>query len=45
MGELIAKSLVKRDKNCIYYVKEYDKEGNLGIWKAIMARGGRKKKK
>lgn len=45
MAELVAKSQVKREADHLYFVKSYDKEGNLGIWKAKMNHGGRSKKK
>lgn len=41
MGKLIAKSDVKREAGFLYYVKA-DELGYLGIYKAVLARGGRK---
>lgn len=43
MGRLIATTNLKREPGMLYFVKE-DKEGNLGMWEAVMKRGGRKKK-
>ncbi|HUV85356.1 MAG TPA: hypothetical protein VMV86_06560 [Methanosarcinales archaeon] len=41
MGELIAKTTLKRESGFLYYVKAFDNAGNLGIFKAKLARGGR----
>lgn len=43
MGIRIAKLKLKREKGYLYYVKS-DEEGYLEVCKAIMARGGKKKK-
>lgn len=40
MGKIIIKGAVKRKSGCLYYI---DGKGN--VCEAIMARGGRKKKK
>lgn len=42
MGELILQTEIKREKEYLYYVKS-DDEGNLGVYKAKMARGGKRK--
>jgi len=40
MGKVIVKNVVKRKAGCLYYV---DAKGN--VCEAVMARGGRKKKR
>ena len=44
MGERIARLKIQREPGCLYYVNS-DEEGWLCVNKAILARGGRKKKK
>jgi len=44
MAELIAQTDIKREKGYLYFLKS-DAKGNLGIYKAVMSRGGRKKVK
>jgi len=43
MGERIARVKIQREPGALYYVKS-DDDGWLCIFKATMARGGRKKK-
>jgi len=45
MGKLVVKTEIKRKTGFLYYVKAYDDDGNLGIYEAEMARGGKAKKK
>lgn len=44
MAELIASTDIKREKGYLYFLKS-DANGNLEIYKAVMCRGGRHKKK
>jgi hypothetical protein len=44
MGERICKLKIKREKEFLYYVKS-DEEGYLEMWKTIMKRGGKRKKR
>ena len=42
MGQLIAELQIKRESGMLYYVKSNER-GNICVWKARLARGGRKK--
>jgi len=44
MGEVIATTEIKREQGKLYYCGT-DKQGNITLCCAVMARGGRKKKK
>lgn len=44
MGEVIATTQIKREQGYLYYTAT-DKNGNLTVCKAKMARGGKRKKK
>ena len=44
MGERVAKSRIKKEAGYLYYVKSNKEDGCLEIWKALLERGGRKKK-
>jgi len=44
MSELIATTTIKRQPGMLYFVKS-DENGNLCVYEATMARGGRQKKK
>jgi len=43
MGEIIAKTEIKREPDCLYYVA-FDENGYLMIGEAKLKRGGRKPK-
>lgn len=44
MGEVIATTQIKREQGYLYYVKS-DENGNLVMCRAVLMRGGGKKKK
>lgn len=44
MGTVIAKLNAVRESGFLYYVKT-GADGKLEVWKAVMARGGKKTKK
>ena len=44
MGEVIAKTEIKREQGYLYYCSTDKSTGNITVCKAKMARGGKKKK-